>query len=208
MDDHLVVTLLRHGMTDENERSAYISWTDSPLNEKGQKMAEALADLVRPPDLLFSSSSVRCLETARILFPGQTVISIDDLKEMHFGDWEGKTYEELRGLQSYRAWLDDPFIKGPDGGERFQEFKGRVERGWRAVKAQTMASGAKYAAVVTHGGVIRTLLSELAPEKKTFFDWKVPLAGGYEIVWTKEGFRRGEACISCREVPITEKVNG
>lgn len=208
MDDRLVVTLLRHGMTDENERSAYIGWTDSLLNQKGREMVRELRKHIRQPDLIFSSTSVRCLETAGILFPGEIMVRLDQLREMNFGDWEGKTYEDLQGLTSYRKWLDDPLSKGPDKGETFAEFSERVQNGWQLIKEKTLESGKQHVAVVTHGGVIRLLLSELAPGESSFFQWRVPLAGGYDIVWTKEGFRRDEPCISLQEVPTTEKANG
>lgn len=208
MDDRLVVTLLRHGMTDENERAAYIGRTDSPLNEKGRKMVQKFSKHVARPDLIFSSSAIRCLETAQLLFPGQKIEQFAELQEMHFGDWEGKTYKDLKHLTSYQAWLDDPFSRGPDGGESFAQFTERVQAGWHLIKTHSVACRVKNIAVITHGGVIRSLLSAFAPEKKAFFEWRVPLAGGYELVWKKEDFRRDGACISLREVPLTEKPNG
>lgn len=208
MDDRLVITLLRHGMTDENERSAYIGWTDSPLNKKGREMVRALSSHVMSPGVIFSSSAARCLETAGILFPRQTVMALTELKEMHFGDWEGKTYEDLRQLKTYQAWLDAPFSKGPDSGESFDQFAARVQTGWDFIKAHIEAVQVNSAAVITHGGVIRFLLSKVAPESKAFFEWHVPLASGYELVWTKEGFRRGDTCISLQEVPLTERPSG
>lgn len=208
MDDCLVVTLLRHGITDQNERSAYMGWTDSPLNEKGQEMVQRLSKHIARPDLIFSSSSVRCLETAHILFPEQNVQRLAELREMHFGDWEGKTYEDLHHLKSYRTWLNEPFTKGPDSGESFERFTARVQAGWQFIKKNAMAYHVKHIAVITHGGVMRFLLSAFAPERKAFFEWHIPFAGGYELVWEKEGFRRDGACISLREVPLTEKPNG
>jgi alpha-ribazole phosphatase len=208
MDDRLVVALWRHGITDENECSAYMGWTDSPLNEKGRKMVQRLSKHVARPDLIFSSSSVRCLETARLLFPGQTIQRLAALREMHFGDWEGRTHEDLQHVASYQTWLDDPFSKAPAGGESFEQFAERVLAGWDFIKKQAMASRANHIAVITHGGVIRFLLSAFAPERKAFFEWQVPFAGGYELVWEQEGFRRDGPCISLREVPLTAKLNG
>ena len=43
--------------------------------------------------------------------------------------------------------------------------------------------GFKRVAIVTHGGVIRYLLSKLVPEKRDFWEWKVPHGQGFELVY-------------------------
>ena len=60
-------------------------------------------------------------------------------------------------------------------------------------------------AIVTHEGVIRYLLSKLGPEKRYFWDWKVPHGNGFELLWSsKEAFRRGERCNLLQAAPLTE----
>src|SRR5699024_199782 len=83
MEECVAITLLRHGMTKENERKAYIVWTDSPLSEKG-KEALRLIDHSFQPDVTFSSPLLRCTETAEILFPHQEIHCVPDMKEMNF----------------------------------------------------------------------------------------------------------------------------
>jgi alpha-ribazole phosphatase len=204
MDDRVAISLLRHGLTLENEKSAYIGWTNSPLSSFGRKNIKPLDE----PEVLFSSDLIRCLETAALLFPKNEVLKMEEFREMHFGRWEGKTYEQLKEITSYQEWINDPFSYCPDGGESFAEFGLRIQGGWEKVKDQILQTDAADTVIVTHGGVIRYLLSFFAPQKKSFFEWKIPYGGGYQLIWTRDGLRRGEKCISLQAVPITENQLG
>lgn len=210
MDDCVGITLIRHGMTKENERSAYIGWSDSPLSEKGRDKVESYSELWKNNSIeyVFSSDLVRCVETANILFPHQPLQKIRNLREMNFGKWEKKTYEELKNIPAYREWLDHMFVSGPDDGEDFPTFSKRVEAAFAEVKHNMLEDALTDVAVVTHGGVIRCLLTMLVNSNKTFFDWKIPYGSGYRLCWKKESFRRGDRCTSLQEVPITERQHG
>src|SRR5699024_8464723 len=80
MDDRVGITLIRHGMTKENERSAYIGWMDSPLSENGRLKVESYSDLWEntPIDYVFSSDLTRCVDTANILFPHQPLQKVQN----------------------------------------------------------------------------------------------------------------------------------
>lgn len=205
MDDTVAIALFRHGLTEENKRRAYLGWTDSPLcslAKKGLRVEQPKYDLVVSSDL------GRCRETAAILFPDCQPEFVMGLREMHFGNWEGKTYEELKEDSFYQDWLDDYFTVRPPGGESFTEFAFRVEEGWGNIVSRIMEIDARNTAVITHGGVIRHLLSLYAPVKKEFWDWSIPHDRGYELLWCKENLRRGERCTLLREVPLTANPNG
>jgi alpha-ribazole phosphatase len=198
MDDRVAISLLRHGLTAENEKSAYIGWTNSPLSTTGRKSIQSIVE----PELLYSSDLMRCLETAALLFPYKEALQMAEFREMHFGRWEGKTYEQLKSVKSYQDWIEDPFSRYPDGGETFAEFGLRIQTGWEKVKMQIFKADAASSAIVTHGGVIRYLMTLFAPQKKSFFAWKIPYGGGYQLIFTRDGLRRGEKCISLQAVPI------
>lgn len=210
MDDRVGITLIRHGMTKENERSAYIGWMDSPLSENGRLKVESYSDLWEntPIDYVFSSDLTRCVDTANILFPHQPLQKVQNLREVNFGKWEGKTYEELKHVPAYRAWLNHMFVSGPDEGEDFPMFSKRIEAAFAEVKSKMLKDSLTDVAVVTHGGVIRCLLMMLVDSNKSFFDWKTPYGCGYRLCWKKEQFRRGDMCTSLQEVPITERQHG
>ncbi|WP_409303332.1 histidine phosphatase family protein [Peribacillus sp. SCS-155] len=205
MDDTVVISLFRHGMTDANRKKVYLGWTDSPLVEAydpwnpGEKSFKGL---------VFSSDLRRCTETASMLFPRQMVSCLQEIREMNFGSWEGLTYKDLKNQAEYIKWLEDPFTCCPPKGETFSEFSERVERGWSRISEALHMAGQKNAAIVTHGGVVRYFLWRYANEQKPFWEWAVPHGGGWQMTFILEDYRRGCRCTSLQEVPIMARQDG
>ncbi|WP_347548479.1 histidine phosphatase family protein [Pseudalkalibacillus hwajinpoensis] len=201
MDDAVVIVLFRHGITEDNRRRAYIGWTDVPVGE------EAEFARVDECDLIFTSDLLRCTQTAAHLFPDQRNVPLSLFREMHFGEWEGNTYSELQHDVAYRNWVSDPLSYAPPGGEEFKEFTSRIDEGFKAVVEQVNRVNRK-AVIITHGGVIRYLLTKYAPTQAEFWEWKIPHGTGIELEWNLEDLRRNVRCTSLREVPIMAKLNG
>lgn len=209
MANDLVVSLFRHGLTVENERKAYIGWTDSPLSEKGKNKLQQTCRVHVTSERIFSSPLRRCIETAEILFPQHQVVKIDELKEMHFGAWEGKTYNELQYRTAYRNWLTDIFSQPIEAGETYQQFSERIEVGLQKVLEKVNHEELNRVAIITHGGVIRHILHSLFPNEKSFFEWDIPYGAGYELTWQKDKFEGVEKQCSLLAVePITVRQIG
>ena len=85
------LTLIRHGATLSNKEGRYLGKTDETLSPDGiGALEKSVADRSYPTaDVLFSGPMKRCLETAQILYPGQTPIIIPEWTEMDFGAFEG-----------------------------------------------------------------------------------------------------------------------
>jgi len=208
MDDSVVVALFRHGLTELNKQKAYLGWTDAPLCDEA---SSDLANLIfnRPYELVVTSDLKRCLQTANLLFSEQDAIVLQEFREMNFGPWEGKTYAELAGDSYFEAWIGDPFNVTVPGVESYSNFSKRIENGWKQAAAMMTDKQSKRLAIVTHGGVIRHVLSKYAHSQKGFWEWSVPHGNGIEMVWSsKEAFRRDERCTLLREVLLTENQNG
>lgn len=208
MDERVVIALFRHGLTPENERGAYIGWTDVSLSENGIKGVNKTKEQINQYDAVFTSDLKRCLETADLLFPDESKTLISDFREMNFGVWEGKTYEDLQSDLLYRSWIDHFYSEKPPEGESFAEFSHRIENGFVQIIETVMEKKLSNVAIVTHGGVIRSLLMKYAPIQKDFWDWKIPHGTGYELEWSLEELRRGNRCTSLRVVPLTESQLG
>ncbi|MBU8879907.1 histidine phosphatase family protein [Bacillus sp. FJAT-29790] len=205
MDDTVAIALFRHGLTEDNKRHAYLGWTDSPLCliEKEKMQAND-----NEYELFFSSDLNRCLETMEIMFQACNPLILSELRELNFGQWEKKTYGELKHDPEYQKWLGSPFTVKPPEGESFFEFSTRVQAGWEKAIKKIIDSNVRKAAIMTHGGVIRHLLTKYAPEAKDFWEWKIPHGNGYELIWSLEVLREGERCTLLQEVPLTAKLNG
>ncbi|MBA4536850.1 histidine phosphatase family protein [Bacillus aquiflavi] len=208
MDDCLAITLFRHGITDDNKRRAYIGWTNSPLSKSGVEQLLQLKPQLKAYELVFTSDLCRCVETASILFRDVAHEKINQLREIHFGEWEGKTFNELQHYKQYQKWLSHPLMYRPPNGETFSEFTTRIEGGWNQITEKIIREKSRKIAVVTHGGVIRYLLSTYAPVKRDFWEWTVQHGQGYELIWPLAAFRRGERCTSLQAVPLMAKENG
>ncbi len=98
------VILLRHGKTAGNLAGRYIGRTDEPL-------CEAACRHLRESDPFTVASHVlvsplqRAVETARLLFPEAELTVCQDLREMDFGDFEGRTAEEMADDPVYEEWV-------------------------------------------------------------------------------------------------------
>jgi len=153
-----LIDLIRHGQPVGGKR--YRGQTDDPLSETGwRQMREAVAGLACW-DVIISSPLLRCAEFARELGVRlELPVHADDrLKEIGFGEWEGRSPEELSHddpdiLQ--RFWRD-PVRYRPAGAETLADFRARVHDAWQDL---TEAHAHKRVLVVAHAGVIRMVIS-------------------------------------------------
>jgi len=77
------------------------------------------------------------------------------LSEMRFGDWEGKSYSEIRAEQpeKFQMWMETWLTEGAPGGETVEDFLNRVGSWFAEFKEQS-----KSGLMISHSGTIRALL--------------------------------------------------
>lgn len=208
MDDRVVITLFRHGLTLDNKRKAFLGWNDSPLCEEAIEQLSTYDFNPSSYDLFVTSDLRRCVETMKRLFPQVTPKMMSHFREMSFGFYEGKTYEQLKDDPHFQKFFNAPFRVTPKDGESFQQFSERVDHGWKKLVEVVLETGKTKPFVVTHGGVIRYLLTKFAPYEKEFWDWDVPHGKGYELHFKESQLRRGERCTLLQVVPSMENERG
>ncbi|MEK4230000.1 histidine phosphatase family protein [Solibacillus sp. FSL H8-0538] len=198
MDDRVILHLIRHEKTAANIARKYIGWTDEPIVTEQVHMNIPVATTV-----VYGSDLMRCEQTAALYFPSAKFKAHADLRETHFGDFEMKTYEELKDNLSYRAWIDCPGNNPPLNGESLAAFQARV---LNAVKDIVVAAG-QYTFVV-HGGVIRILLAQFAPDVTNFQQVMANHRTLYTLEWSNiKDFQGGARCKLYSEALLTEKDN-
>ena len=128
------LTLIRHGKTPSNREHRYLGVTEEALSGEGRKQLEILAekDILKKTWLLFISPMLRCQESAGILFPGKKAYPIEEWREMNFGAYEGKNYEDLKNDSYYQKWIDSNGTLPFPEGESQQEYIKRCQRGLHA----------------------------------------------------------------------------
>ena len=102
------------------------------------------------------------------------------MRECDFGQFEGKTYEQLKKNAAYIKWLKSGGITAFPGGEDQEEFRKRCVEGMKKQVRFLIARHVKYAAFVVHGGTIMAVLSSLTGGE--YFDFQVKNGEGYETV--------------------------
>jgi broad specificity phosphatase PhoE len=113
-------------------------------------------------DRVIASPLSRAWAGARIVVPRGPILLEPDFREIHFGDWEGLTAEEIERLdaEGFRRWREGPRDFGFPGGEERGAFRARVSRGL----ARLLRSPVRSPLVVAHHGVIRAMVEELCAE--------------------------------------------
>lgn len=208
MDDTVVITLFRHGVTEDNMRRAFLGWNDSPLTQNAERELAAYQFSPLSYDLFVSSDLQRCLATMKLLFPKVEPVTLQEFREMCFGDFEGKTNEEMKEWKEYQQWMSDWTSLPIPNGESFLQFTNRVQEGWNKLLQLIEEKNARSPFITTHGGVIRTLLTRFVDDKKDFWDWNVPHGSGYQLTFQRDDLRRGNRCTLLQAVPLTAKENG
>lgn len=196
------ITWIRHGMTRANEEHCYLGKTDEPLSEKGIRFLQEKKkkSFFNAPEFLYASPMKRCVQTAEILFRRKPVL-IPEWKEMDFGQFEGKNYEELKDNPDYQKWIDSNGTLPFPGGEPREQFIRRSMEGFDWMMSDILIKSEKNTRIqngtetqdlknnceteipvvaVVHGGTIMAVLSSLTGGE--YFDFQVKNGEGYETV--------------------------
>lgn len=181
---HLYLT--RHGETVWNLEQRLQGWKDSPLTEKGIRDAQLLQQRLQDVqfDAIYTSPSDRALTTAEII-RGKThapLIKKDELKELFFGEWEGKRQLDIddHSKENYMNFWNHPssYDHTPHHAESLYDFKHRIEGVLKNI-IHTHQSG--NVLVVAHAIVIKMIL--LWANKHATFDqlWEPPFIQGASL---------------------------
>lgn len=150
------------------------------LSPHGRAQARTLANFLRAKNItaIYASPLKRVQQTLAPFLkngaPAQTILS--GLQEVDFGDWSGYTWTEVRekfGVHPF-DWLDEIELGAVPNGENGVQFRARVEAClFKIIRRHP----GETAAIFSHGGVIRMILSIL-------LDLPLPKTNSFEIEYT------------------------
>ena len=154
----MILDLLRHGETELG--GGLRGSLDDALTETGwAQMRNAVAS-AGPWDVLVSSPLQRCALFADELGAqlGLPVHREAGVRELHFGDWEGRSAAQIMQTQAdaLGQFWSDPYGHTPPGGEPVLEFAQRV---LGSIETLAREYAGQRVLLVTHGGVMRLLLA-------------------------------------------------
>lgn len=184
-----VIDLLRHGEPLGGTR--YRGQRDDPLSENGWRQMRAAVAGDCPWRVVVSSPLQRCAAFARELADRHDLpLRIDaDLREIGFGQWEGRTKEEVEAASPglLARFYQDPVRNRPPGAESLEAFRERVNRAWEAILDR---HGGRRILVVAHAGVIRMVVAGVLGLPLTnLYRLAVPNAGLTRVVVRQVGGR-------------------
>lgn len=175
------LTLLRHGITEGNRRRLYYGSTDLHLLPEGWAALEAMRARGGYPQAMryYTSGMIRTEQTLLALYGPVPHEALPGLREMDFGMFEMRAYEELKHDPAYLTWLEGDveanFCPGGESGRMVTK---------RALEALAPILKAEEDAIcVTHGGVIGGLLAQWFPSTEGRYAWTPAPGHGFQIVF-------------------------
>lgn len=154
------ILLIRHGQTKENELGIIIGQRNGTLTRKGIEDTRKLKRTIDNYLIqnVYTSDLGRCIKTASILSDGLGLkVNLDArLREINFGDYQGKPYSVVKG--DYLTNLNKNF---PNGESNFQ----MIHRVIDAINDIFTNNSDKTVLIVTHSGPISAISAAINEDK-------------------------------------------
>ena len=176
------IYLIRHGKTIANEKRLYCGKTDLSLSDIGKRELYNLNIKYPKCDLYFTSGAKRANETLEILFGNVDYIKLLDFFEYDFGDFEMKSYEELKENKLYIDWILDKEGKvSCPNGESKEVYKNRIKKEFIRFLNEVNNSNIEKFALVCH--------EEFYDNSKSFYEHQPSCGEGYKLIINKNTLR-------------------
>ena len=182
------IYLFRHGITEGNKRRLYYGSSDIPLIEEGIEAIKTRREAGIYPDLrgfeVITTDLKRTEQTLFEMYGREVEHEIDPrMREFSFGDFEMKSYEQLKDREDYQAWIT---------GDNWRNVCPNGESGEIMLERSLVAMEdyiGKDCIIVCHGGVIAGLMLTWFPGDETaehFYAWQPKPSEGYRIDFDDE----------------------
>ena len=189
------IYFIRHGETilTPTRKFSGTGSLDPELMQEGLDQADLVAEeaVKLGAEVLIASPLKRTRQTAEAIArtTGLEIIFDESWYELSFGDWDGKSIEEVKAEDpdAYQAWLNSTAY-APGGGESYDQASVRIEEALEKLVAEYPG---KKIIVVTHNGVIKTAikLAMGAPAEAVFHVDATPCSISSISIWPSDGLR-------------------
>ncbi len=198
------IHFIRHGLTQANLEGRYIgSRTDLPLCPQGKAMLEQLCEDFRYPlvERVYTSPLLRARQSAEILFPDCAIKAVENLRELDFGDFEGRTAQELEQAPDFQQWITAPPSTPTPGGESSIQLQTRAIEALAYILGQMMEQQLFSVAIVTHGGLIMHLLAAMGLPQREAVRWNTEPGRGYTALLSAQMWMRDHKFEVYEQIP-------
>ena len=189
------IHFIRHAICEANEEGRYVGITESPVSANGRKeLAEKSERYVYPEvDKVYVSPLRRCIATAAFLYPEGYARVVPELREMNFGEFEGRLLSDIKDTPEYKAFIKGGLDNPPPGGESLRHVVQRCFEGLDFIVNDMMKNGYSSAAVVTHGGIIMNMMSCFGLPKYSPNDFACDFGEGFTVLVTAQMWQQSGA---------------
>jgi alpha-ribazole phosphatase len=197
----MLVFLLRHAHTAGNLDKRYIGRTDEPLCAAGLaalRLAGTFPQITR----VSVSPLCRARETARSLFPSAEQIVRQGLREMDFGDFEGRTAAEMTEDAAYRTWVESGCLSACPNGESLAMFSARTCSAFEEAVMEALRRGDEHLVIVAHGGTIMAVMERYARPCRPAWNWSVLPLLGYRACLDEKAWPEAPALIEYNKLEV------
>ncbi len=205
--NNIEVFLIRHGKTIANEKRLYCGKTDLSLSHNGIEELKILKKSIRYPKCneYFTSGAKRANETFKILYDDISFTELKGFFEYDFGDFEMKSYEDLKEDKSYINWITDESgrVSCPNG-ESKNSYRNRIRDEFTAFINNISDKELNSVLLISHGGTIGTILEGFYDNSKNFYSWQPNFGEGYKL--TVEVLENNFIITEVQELKILEKL--
>lgn len=202
------IYLFRHGLTEANEKKLYIGRTDLPLSPCGLTELLQMKDKFTYPNprKFYTAPLMRCRQTLEVFYPQCEPVEVEGLTECDFGDWDGKSLEELQLDDSFKEWIAGKSGEIP-GGENAQVFQERVMKAFEETVYEILKSGETETAICVPGGVLMLIMTAYGLPKLDMREWSSYPGCGFCLRVTPEIWLREPVAEALCAIPWEEDVD-
>ena len=170
------IILVRHGHVEGISPERFRGRRDIDLSELGTRQARAAAERIAArwhPAALYSSPLRRCVQTAAAIGAacGLAPAVLDDLNDLHYGEWEWRTYDEVRlqWPELFACWFAAPHLVRFPRGESLQDLVARAANVLRLVRER---HARQTVVLVGHSSGNRALLLQMLDQALSAY-WRL-----------------------------------
>lgn len=178
----MIIYFIRHGKTYANQMRIYTGTTDLPVTDEGKEEIRKLKESgvypsLREVNFCFISALSRTKETCDIIFPNIKTQKEPLINEWCFGDFEMKSFDDLKKREDYQNWINDETkTVCPPKGESEKMFEERSVKGFLNIVKEAEKKGLEEFAIVGHGGVISQVLHQICMDNRNHYE-RIPKNG-------------------------------
>ena len=171
------LTLLRHAQTEGSLRDLYYGAADIPAMEDALEELHRHAARYPTAKRYYTSGLLRTEQTLRAIYGEVEHTCLPGLREMDFGDFEMRSYEELKNDPAFVAWEKDSDHLPCPNGESLPQL---IRRNVAAI--ETVLATGEDSVCILHGGVTANLMVHWFGHDRHFF-YRQP-GTGYTVTFT------------------------